>query len=97
MNHRRSFKLLITLATLVAVIGVALALQRRETSALRRGLAQIRASTADLERLRAENRRLRDNQISAAELATLRANHAAVQRLWSELDALTKKPPAATP
>jgi hypothetical protein len=32
-----------------------------------------------------------------AKLASLRADRAAVQRLWSELDALTKKPPTATP
>jgi len=81
----------------VATVGAGLALQRRETIALRRELTQVHASTADLERLRAENQRLRDNQISAAELATLRADHAAVQRLWSELDVLTKKPSIATP
>ena len=85
------------LPALVATVGVFLALQRQETIALRRELAQIRASTADLERLHAENRRLRENRISAAELAMLRADHAALPRLWSELEALTKKPPIATP
>jgi ABC-type phosphate transport system auxiliary subunit len=79
------------------VIGVALALQRQATITLRRELAQVRSNTAGLERLRAENRRLRDNQISAAELARLRANHTSLQRLWSELDALTKKPPMTKP
>jgi len=97
MNPRRSFKLLIVLAALLATVGVALGLQRQETLALRRELAVARASTVDLERLRAENRRLREGQVPAAELATLRADHAALPRLWSELDALTKKPPAATP
>jgi len=85
------------LIALVASIGAALAWQRRETIALRRELAQVHASTADLDRLRAENRRLRENPVSAAELATLRADHAALPRLWSELDALTQKPPTATP
>jgi hypothetical protein len=97
MNPRRSFRLLVTLAALVATIGIALALQRQETIALRRELAVACASTADLERLRAENQRLRDNQISAAELATLRADHTALPRLWSELETLTKKQPTATP
>jgi len=97
MNRRRSFKLVFMLATLVATVGVVLALQRQETIALRRELAVACASTVDLERLRAENRRLREGQVPAAELATLRADHAALPRLWSELDALTKKPPAATP
>jgi len=85
------------LTALVATIGVALALQRQETSALRRELALAHASTVDLERLRAENQRLREGQISAAELATLRADHAALPRLWSELETLTKKQPTATP
>ena len=85
------------LTALVATIGVALALQRQETSALRRELALAHARTADLSRLRAENQRLREGQISAAELATLRADHAALPRLWSELETLTKKQPTATP
>jgi len=97
MNPRRSFKLVFMLAALVATVGVVLALQRQDTIALRRELAQVRASTVDLERLHAENRRLRDNQISAAELATLRADHAALPRLWSELETLTKKQLAARP
>ena len=96
MNQRTLSRFLI-IGALVATVGAGLALQRRETIALRRELAQIRASAVDLERLRSENRRLREGQISAAELATLRANHAAVQRLWSELDALAKKPSIATP
>jgi hypothetical protein len=85
------------LAALLATVGVVLALQRQDTIALRRELALARASTADLERLRAENRRLREGQVSAAELATLRADHAALPRLWSELETLTKKQPTATP
>ena len=97
MNRRRSFRLLITLAALVPAVGVVLALQRQDTIALRRELAVACASTADLERLRAENRRLRETQISAAELATLRADHAALPRLWSELETLTTKPPIARP
>ena len=89
--------MLAVLAVLVAAVGVVLALQRQETIALRRELTLVRTSTADLERLRAENRRLRENQVSAAELATLRADHAALPRLWSELDALTKKQPTSKP
>jgi hypothetical protein len=72
-------------------------LQRQETIALRRELALAHASTVDLERLRAENRRLREGQVPAAELATLRADHAALPRLSSELDALTQKQPTAKP
>jgi hypothetical protein len=97
MNRRRSFKLVIMLAALVAAVGVVLALQRQETIALRRELALAHASTVDLERLRAENRRLREGQVPAAELATLRADHAALPRLSSELDALTQKQPTAKP
>jgi hypothetical protein len=97
MKQRTFSRFLILSAALVATVGVVLTLQRRETTALRRELAQIHASTADLERLRAENQRLCENQISAAELEKLRADHAAIQQLWSELDVLTKKPSVATP
>jgi hypothetical protein len=97
MKPRTFSRFLVIPAALVATVGVVLTLQRRETTALRRELAQIHASTADLERLRTENRRLREGQISAAELATLRADHAAIQQLWSELDVLTKKGSIAPP
>ena len=49
----------------------------------------------DLARVRAENERLKERQISTTELEALRADHAALPRLRAELEALKPRPPAA--
>jgi hypothetical protein len=57
---------------------------------LRTAAEIARLETSELSRLEAENRRLRGQQISAEELAALRADHAALPRLRAELAELAK-------
>lgn len=63
----------------------------REWLHLQTEVASMRARVANAALLRAENERLRQNQVSAEELARLRADHAALPRLRAELQALTSK------
>jgi Tfp pilus assembly protein PilN len=81
------------LAVLVAA-GLGLAVQRERAVLLRTKLALLQAEARELASLRAENARLRERQIPAAELEALRADHVAVARLRAELDALRKVAPA---
>ena len=80
------------MAALILAGGVGLAAQRQKTMMLRSELDLARRETGERERLRAENRRLRDGQIPVAELEMLRADHAALPRLRAELEALRKRP-----
>jgi hypothetical protein len=57
---------------------------------LRTAIGIVRLDVGELSRLKVENQRLRQKQIPAAELAALRADHDALPRLRSELEALTK-------
>jgi hypothetical protein len=57
---------------------------------LRTAVEVAQLNVVDLRVLEAENRRLREKQISAGELAALRADHEALPRLRAELDALAK-------
>jgi uncharacterized protein HemX len=88
-----------SLGFVVMVIGVAiacgagLASQWRQTMSLRSELDLARMQTNDLERLQAENARLRAHQISNAELERLRADHAALSRLRLELETWRKNVP----
>ena len=52
----------------------------------------LRSGSAEQARLRAENLRLRARQLSPAELDALRADHAALERLRAELEALKPAP-----
>jgi len=97
MQQRRSFGFLIGLAALVIGGGAVLAMRWQETMLLRSALELARMETADLQRLRADNRRLREKQIPAGELEALRADHAALPRLRAELEALKKAPRATGP
>jgi len=74
--------------------GAGLVSQWQETMALRVELELARVEAGEWERLRAENQRLRSQQISAAELEVLRADHAALPRLRAEIEALKRKLPA---
>jgi len=77
----------------VAVIGVGcLAVQWRETDSLRDKMISVRQESAELDQLREENIRLKDEQISAEELLRLRADHAALPRLRADLENLKKAP-----
>jgi len=85
------------LTVLIIAGGASLVSQWRQTIALRGELEVARQEAGDLERLRVENKRLRDRQISAAELEALRADHAALPRLRAEIEALNKPTPAGKP
>jgi hypothetical protein len=75
---------------ITAVVFVALGKQWLTTAELRANLELARAHTDDLGRLQVENRRLKENQISATELERLRADRAALPRLRAEVEALKK-------
>lgn len=95
MHGRSSFGFLVVVTTLVIASGVGLAAQWQTTLLLRGELERVQWETEELERLRAENQRLRGKQIPAAELEALRADHAAVARLRAELDTLRKPAPTS--
>lgn len=75
------------LAGLILLAG-AVAVQRREMGDLRRELAQRTAVRMKVDVERTENERLKGQQVSAEELARLRADHAALPRLRREIEEL---------
>jgi type II secretory pathway pseudopilin PulG len=83
---------LVAMAIVVIACTVTLARQRQESALLRAERDLGRFEMRQLEELRRENSRLRESRISAAELATLRADHAALPRLRAELDAISRRP-----
>jgi hypothetical protein len=80
----------VAVVTIVGVTGLGLFVQWEETVRLRAerelGLMELR----DAEKLRLQNRRLREVQIAPVELDALRADHAALMRLRAELDTLSR-------
>ena len=90
MNQRSSLGFLFVTAVVVVAGGAGLASQWSQTMSLRTDLELARVEADELERLRAENKRLRDRQISAAELELLRADHAAMPRLRAEIESLKR-------
>lgn len=90
MKHKSPVVFLAALAVLALGGGAALFIQRQETTRLEaeRDLARFRQD--DLAKLQAENQKLQARQVPAAELAALRADHAALLRLRAELEALKK-------
>src|SRR5512140_519040 len=95
MKPRSPLGFFVALAALIMASGTGLALQWRQSMALRGELERVKFAAEELARLRDENQRLREKQTPAAELERLRADHAALPRLRAELDALAQ--PAATP
>ena len=95
MKHRLSLGFIVVVAALAVAGGAGLASQWQQTMALRSELELARLEVGELERLRAENKRLRDQQVSAAELEALRADHAALPRLRTEIEALKRTTPGA--
>lgn len=84
-------------ALIAAVVFLVLGRQWLTTAELRATLESARAQSDDVRRLQVENRRLRENQISAAQLERLRADHAALPRLRAEIEALKKTGEALAP
>lgn len=76
---------------LVVTGGAGLASRWQETMLLRGEIGLLRLDVSELERLRAENLRLREKQIPATVLEVLRADHAALPRLRAEIEALNKR------
>ena len=97
MPSRVPLWFLVLLVALAFVGGVGLLSQRAQTMQLRGEVDAVRGIADELPRLQAENLRLRAQQIPAANLALLRADHAAVLRLRAELGALQKIPPTKQP
>lgn len=95
MKQRSSVGFLVMVAVLVVAGGLGLASQWQQTMLLRGELDGLHDQERELKALRSANERLRGQQVSASELAALRADHAAVGRLRAELEVLKKGAPAA--
>jgi Tfp pilus assembly protein PilN len=80
----------VTLVLLMVIGGILLS-QRQQADLLRSQMEASRADLGEVERLRAENQRLRNAQVSSAELDALRGDHVAVERLRGEVEALRAK------
>jgi len=74
------------MAALVGVVVVSLALQHQANVELRGLIGLLREQNGEVDRLRAEQLRLIRAQISPAELESLRADHAAIATLRSEIE-----------
>ena len=95
MKQRSLFGFLTVVTALVIAGSAGVASQWLQTLALHTELESARAEVGELARLRAENQRLRDRQISTAQLEALRADHAALPQLRAQLEALATPPPLA--
>lgn len=93
MKPQSSVRFLFVLSALLIAGGTGFAVQWHQSTLLRRELDHTRSAADVAQRLQDENRRLKEKQIPASELARLRADHAALPRLRAELDALAR--PAA--
>jgi hypothetical protein len=90
MKCRSSFRFSGVIVALVIAGGAGLGSRWRQTMSLRTELELARAEVGELEKLRDENKRLRDQQLPVAELEALRADHVALPRLRAELEALNR-------
>ena len=85
-------RLLWVIVVAATVTGAAvLALQRQEQTVLRSESELLRDQAHELAQARAENERLKAQQIPASELARLRADHTELVRLRAEIDALKQR------
>jgi len=90
MKQHLSFRFVVVISALAVAGGAGLWSQALQTMSLRTELEAARAEVAEWEKLRAENARLRGQQIPAAQLAALRADHAALPQLRAQVEALAK-------
>ncbi len=88
MKQHLSFRFVVLLIAVVVVGGAGLWSQWLQTMSLRTELESARAEVGELDGLRAENARLRTQQVSPAQLDALRADHAALPRLRAQVEAL---------
>ena len=79
------------LLALAAAAALGFALQRTESAALQREIHLLREDSRALVRLKAENERLKAAQTPLTEIERLRADHAAVQRLRDEIEAMKRR------
>ena len=86
----------IVLALILAGGGAFLS-QAQQTVLLRSQLELAREDVGEMERLSAENKRLKGKRISPEELEALRADHVAVVRLRGEVEALNRRASGARP
>lgn len=84
-------RLILGLGALGLILAAAFAWQWRTNVRLQAETAVWRAEAAEAARLRDRNRQLALQQMSAAELASLRGDHAEALRLREEMDRLTQK------
>jgi hypothetical protein len=80
----------LTVIVLALAGGAVLLKQREQTYRLQGELEAARDAADELKRLRSENARLLQKQIPAAELESLRADHAALARLRAETETMGK-------
>lgn len=92
MKPRTSPVFLLVLTVLTIAGATALTTQWRQSMQHRLALEHAKLDAAEVTRLREENRRLRAQQISPAELERLRSDHAALPRLRAELEAVRHSP-----
>jgi hypothetical protein len=90
MTSGRRLLWVIVVAATVTCAAV-LALQRQEQTVLRSEKELLRDQARELAQVRAENERLKAQQIPASELARLRADHTELVRLRAEIDALKQR------
>lgn len=76
----------VSVLVLAVVAGGAFWAQRQASAVLRGEIGLLREEQAELARLRAENRRLIAQRVSAAEWEGLRGDHMAVMRLRGEIE-----------
>jgi hypothetical protein len=85
MKSRWAFGIFSAAILIALGAGIGAAREWSETQALRTEVELARAEATELGGLRTENQRLREKQIPVAELAALRADHAALERLRGEV------------
>lgn len=73
---------------LAVIAGAAWWLHAQEAEVLRGEIAMLREERGEREKLQAENRRLATQAAPAEEVARLRADHAAIGRLRTEIETL---------
>jgi hypothetical protein len=80
------------LVLLTLAVGVGLARQWQTSALLRIEVERLHEEERGLDRLKADNERLKRERTPAAEVERMRADHAAVARLRLELESLRATP-----